>query len=239
MLKLYLMEAAPLLHADRRAIVYGLVEKERSRRAAGVKQENAQALSLAAGLLLAYGVWQADKTAASGGALCVCEKEKIYPVHVSVEKAIAGLQGRNPVETIVTPGGKPLLKGSRGLFFNLSHSGMYAACAISDGEVGVDIQQHGNRVSYALFNKVLHETEKSICASLPEEERKAFFFAHWAAKEAYVKCTGEGLSRRFSALSADCGNGSVTDTERGVSRKLYMAEAPAGYALALCTGTEI
>ncbi len=238
MLKLYLMEAEPLLEADKRACAYELVEKERSRRAANQKQESAQALSLAAGLLLAYAVLQADKSVMPSENQYDSDDKKINPVYVSVEEAITELQGRNPVETIVTPGGKPALKGSRGLFFNLSHSGVYAACAISDREIGLDIQQYGKPVSSAVLNRVLHETEKNDCAGLSEEAKTTFFFKHWAAKEAYVKCTGEGLARSFSALLADWKDGSVTDTERGISRKLYMVKAPAGYALAICTETK-
>lgn len=234
MLKLYLMEAEPLLSADNRARAQELVEKERSRRAADMKQESAQALSLAAGLLLAHAVLQSDKQAVCGKALCECKEEKINPVYVSVEEAIAELQGRNPVEIVKAPGGKPSLSDSRGLFFNLSHSGAYAACAISDKEVGLDIQQCGKAVSPAVLNRVLHETEKNSCAGLSEEEKAAFFFKIWAAKEAYVKCTGEGLARRFSALFADWKGGSVTDTEKGIRRELYLVEAPAGYALAVC-----
>ena len=65
-------------------------------------------------------------------------KEEVCPVYVSVEEAIAELQCQNPVETIEAPGGKPFLKDFPGLFFSLSHSGAYAACAVSDREVGQD-----------------------------------------------------------------------------------------------------
>ena len=38
--------------------------------------------------------------------------------------------------------GKPYLE-SGGLFFNLSHSGEYVACAISDKEIGIDTMCSG------------------------------------------------------------------------------------------------
>lgn len=234
MLRLYLMEAEPLLGAENRARAQELVEKERSRRMADMKQEGAKALCLAAGLLLAHAVLQADKQAVCGGVLCEGKEEKRKPVYVSAEEAIAELQGRKPVETVKAPGGKPLLQDSRGLFFNLSHSGAYAACAISDREVGLDIQQYKKEVRPAVVDRILHETEKKVYVSLPKEEQEAFFFRHWAAKEAYVKCTGEGLAKSFAALSADFSGGFVTDTQGCVSRRLYEAEAPDGYALAMC-----
>lgn len=234
MLKLYLMEAAPLLADENRILAQELVEKERSVRIKRMKQEHAQALSLAAGLLLAYAVTQ-EKASFSGRTACKYEEKGIDPVYVPVEEAIAGLRSHSPLETKKTSGGKPLLKGSRGLFFNLSHSGAYAACAVSDREVGLDIQQCGQRLNPALVERVLHKEEKRIYAELPKEEKEAFFFRQWAAKEAYVKCTGEGLSKSFSKLLADWEAGKVTDTREGESRKLYAVEAPQGYAFAVCT----
>lgn len=234
MLKLYLMEAEPLLADENRIRAQALVERERFMRIERMKQERARALSLAAGLLLAYAVSR-EKVPFSCSTVCQYEEKGPEPVYVSVEEAIAGLRRRSPLETKKTSGGKPFLEGSRGLFFNLSHSGAYAACAVSDREVGLDIQQCGRRVNPAVVERVLHKEEKRIYAELPEEEKEAFFFRHWAAKEAYVKCTGEGLSNSFSRLLADWKGGMVTDTREGASRKLYAAEAPQGYALAVCT----
>lgn len=40
------------------------------------------------------------------------------------------------------PYGKPYIRGiSRPVFFNLSHSGKYLVCALSDREVGIDIER--------------------------------------------------------------------------------------------------
>ena len=232
MLKLYLMEAEPLLAEENRLRAWKLVERERSGRTKRMKQERAQALSLAAGLLLAYAVSQEEALFAGGA--CPYEEKGPGPVYVSVEEAIAGLQCYSPLETRKTSGGKPFLEGSRGLFFNLSHSGSYAACAVSDREVGLDIKRCGRRINPAVAEKVLHKEEKRIYADL-QEEKDLFFFRHWAAKEAYVKCTGEGLSRSFSGLLVDWKEGMVTDTQEGRSRKLHVVQAPEGYVLFACT----
>ncbi len=234
MLKLYLMEAEPLLANENRIRALELIERERIVRIERMKQEQARALSLAAGLLLAYAVSQ-EKMLFSHSAACQYEEKRPEPVYVSVEEAIAVLRRHSPLKTKKTSGGKPFLEGSRGLFFNLSHSGAYAACAVSDREVGLDIQQCVQRVNPAVVERVLHKEEKRIYANLPEKEKEAFFFWHWAAKEAYVKCTGEGLSNSFSGLLADWKGGMVTDTREGKSRKLCAVEAPQGYAFAVCT----
>ena len=41
-----------------------------------------------------------------------------------------------------TEDGKPFLPGLPDIHFNLSHSGDYIACAFSDQEVGLDLQEH-------------------------------------------------------------------------------------------------
>lgn len=235
MLKLYLMEAEPLLSGSLRLCAQGLVERERSARIGRMRQERAQAASLAAGLLLAHAVLQ-EKEKRAGGAAREYDKEEVCPVYVSVEEAIAELQCQNPVETIEAPGGKPFLKDFPGLFFSLSHSGAYAACAVSDREVGLDIQQCARRVKPAAADRILHETEANAWEGLSKEEKDACFFRLWAAKEAYVKYTGEGLSKSFSVLLADWETGRILDTQSGESGRLYELPAPEGYALMACTG---
>lgn len=174
MLKLYLMEAEPLLANENRIRALELIERERIVRIERMKQEQARALSLAAGLLLAYAVSQ-EKMLFSHSAACQYEEKRPEPVYVSVEEAIAVLRRHSPLKTKKTSGGKPFLEGSRGLFFNLSHSGAYAACAVSDREVGLDIQQCVQRVNPAVVERVLHKEEKRIYANLPEKEKEAFF----------------------------------------------------------------
>ncbi|MBO7319910.1 MAG: 4'-phosphopantetheinyl transferase superfamily protein, partial [Clostridia bacterium] len=83
----------------------------------------------------------------------------------------------------------------KGLYFKISHSGDYVTLAISDSEVGCDIQElraYNPRV--AGRNYCQRETEL-IESSLSQDE---VFIRLWALKESVLKYTGKGLSGGLS-----------------------------------------
>lgn len=110
-------------------------------------------------------------------------------------------------------------------YANVSHSGEYVAVAISDGPVGVDIEQYGTRYGKTkaknsinpLAKKVLNEAEYAKFQSLltgenqpenkePFENEKDFFLKIWTRKEAYAKWDGKGIAMNFSEIDALGGN---------------------------------
>ncbi len=260
MIKLYLMEASPFLDAKNRERALALSDDDRKERVARMKQEKGRALSTAAGLLLSYAVaafgeqegnapaafgkWEGNVPAA-GKTVHKNEAEgAFYFEEVKAAEAFAALAGKSPVKIKRTPGGKPFLESPRGLFFNLSHSGDYAVCAVADREVGVDIQKEQEAFFSGLLNKVLHEEEKPFFFTDREKEGKPGcieqepkahrFYKIWAAKEAYVKCTGEGLAKDFKELLTDFSKGEITDLRTGEKRRLYGSNRLSGYRIALC-----
>lgn len=86
---------------------------------------------------------------------------------------------------------KPFLAELPDLHFNLSHSGHWAACALSPVPVGVDVQET-RRVSPPLLRKFA-DSEREWLEGLGETERAAAVLDVWCLKEAYCKCTGDGL----------------------------------------------
>ena len=86
------------------------------------------------------------------------------------------------------------------VFFNLSHAGEYVALAVSDTQVGIDVetkQDPGHGVAEHVFN----DEERAAMKAAEDPER--YFTRLWTRKEAYVKCTGTGISvplNEFSVL---------------------------------------
>lgn len=63
---------------------------------------------------------------------------------------------------------KPYIKGHEDIFYNLSHSGNMAALAISDKEIGIDIENIRHFES-SLINYVFTESEKKLAGELTSE----------------------------------------------------------------------
>lgn len=94
--------------------------------------------------------------------------------------------------------GKPMLPKELGLYFNLSHSGDYVLCAVSDQEIGADIQRH-EKYQDRLAERFFHPEELAYLREA--EDRKQCFYDLWCLKESCIKCTGRGLSTGLESFS--------------------------------------
>ena len=137
-----------------------------------------------------------------------------------------------PIELVMDYGekGKPYLR-EYPLFFNLSHSGEYVVCAMSDREIGVDIQKCSGlnvmRTAERFFSK---EECRALAACGTEEVGRQFFFRLWTRKEAYGKLLGKGIMGVVSANLLPNERNMVTE------RELLWREWswPEGYRIAMC-----
>ncbi len=101
-------------------------------------------------------------------------------------------------------GGKPYLCDSS-LFFNLSHAGECAICAVSHQEVGADVE---SLIRFAddtvrmqrLAEKIMSETEMHDWKRASSGEHLVRL---WTKKESYVKLTGDGLRCDFGQIETD------------------------------------
>ena len=90
--------------------------------------------------------------------------------------------------------------------FNLSHSGEYVVCAITDrGKIGVDIEKI-RAISLEGFNRHMTDSEwNRIQTSSNVEET---FFTFWTQKEAVLKASGEGLNTSLQEVHLN-GNSAI------------------------------
>ena len=95
--------------------------------------------------------------------------------------------------------GKPYFPGAPQYHFNLSHSGPFALCALSDRPVGVDIQVVRPAWSPKLVDRSCTPEERSWLAALGD--RPEDFAALWACKESVGKESGYGVPHPPSRLS--------------------------------------
>jgi len=209
--KLYYADVRPLLNEALQKKVYSRLPLVRQLKADACLFPDAKAASLAAGFLMEYAL----------------KKQELQTARIEYAKNGAPL----------------ILSADRKLYISVSHSGDYAACVISDKPVGVDIQQ---------FRKVRRGVLRHFCS---EEEKNSFwlpyektdedvflsaaaaeiFMRQWAAKESYMKMTGEGMQLGFDQLVFENDGQLIRDRkERYRSALVRQYQVLDGYCLAVC-----
>lgn len=110
--------------------------------------------------------------------------------------------------------------------FSISHSGDYVLCAVSDKEIGVDIEKI----------RTVHEKAAKRFATESEHEYICLdpvnFFRIWVLKEAYFKCIGTGLDSTVKEISFKVDGDSIRSDKEGFS--FAFLDAPEGYIAAIC-----
>lgn len=100
--------------------------------------------------------------------------------------------------------GKPYISNHKNLFFNMSHSGKFVACAISDKEVGLDIELTDPTIELEIAENFFYnsEYENIMKSKNPQNE----FFRYWVLKESYMKYTGLGFNLELDSFEIDIGD---------------------------------
>jgi phosphopantetheinyl transferase len=88
-------------------------------------------------------------------------------------------------QLVMADNGKPYLVGLP-FHFSFSHCKGYAACAVDDQPIGIDIEIIHPRIA-KVAHKFLNESEKVMIANLDEQEQLNQMAFLWAAKEAMYK----------------------------------------------------
>lgn len=81
------------------------------------------------------------------------------------------------------------------VFFSISHSGDLVCCAVSDREIGIDIEKK-REIRLDAAKRFACESELEYIGGSTER-----FFEIWTLKEAYFKCIGTGLGADIKNVS--------------------------------------
>ncbi len=241
------MEVQPLFNQENYQRAFSFLDEHRKEKVNAAKLEKSKVHRLAAGLLLSYGVLLAEKGIKTEHTICRLE---LFSLLADMEKE-EGFWWEKTIETKETLNGKPYFANRENLFFSMSHSEDYVVLALSECEVGVDIQKwkpvYANFVKRFLHEKELDEVNLGAVsdfakpsgfessAEITDTGILKGIFDRWTAKEAFVKYTGEGLGKDFRQLFTDDLNHCVTDTVTQVSLPLTQMQIVPGYSLSICT----
>lgn len=103
---------------------------------------------------------------------------------------------------LFTQKGKPYFENNP-FFFSISHSNNLVVCAISDYEIGIDVEMI-NSFNPKLINRICSPDEKQYISDSTEN-----FYKVWTAKEAYSKLIGLGISMGLKNIKVDVQNSLV------------------------------
>jgi phosphopantetheinyl transferase len=154
-------------------------------------------------------------------------------------EAALGREGAARVRT--APGGKPYIEGAGSRdcgfpFISVSHSGVWAVLAVSEAEVGVDIEQmREGRDFRGIARKAFAlEGRDSGSADSCLEDCRAFY-RMWTIKESYVKLLGASLAMLPTFRVRVDGGGTTARVDGDRATVIRIIEGIEGYALALAT----
>ena len=224
---------------------YEKMPKERKKKIDALKPEGSKRLCLGAGILLDKAVREYLATD--------CSKKLPSP---------------SDYEIATAPQGKPYIKGLSDFSFNLSHSGDMAVIAVSDREVGVDIQKlkhFKDSLVEHVFNIEDKKLAKELVAELSGTGLTAGDAQHddisfdqvytrmWAMKESVMKYTGKGLAlapKMITLKMAEFGEHASSlvayiDSGEYSARRLFIQECDAlqgqdfFYGISVCSDYEV
>lgn len=136
-------------------------------------------------------------------------KERIAAEYLR-RKAIADYCGV-PVKEIefdITDKGKPYVK-NLDVHFNVSHSSGIVVCAVSDKEIGIDIERI-REINPRAAEKFASPSELEYIRNSENG-----FFEIWTLKEAYFKCIGTGLGADIKNVSFNISRNGIECSENG------------------------
>ena len=110
-------------------------------------------------------------------------------------------ENMSDITIAVDENGKGRIENRENLFFNISHSKDYVVLALSDKEVGIDIQEIKPlkaNVPKRFFTDIDNEY-----IDQNEDERIERFTKVWSAKESFAKLTGNGIGEGFASFYED------------------------------------
>jgi 4'-phosphopantetheinyl transferase len=94
--------------------------------------------------------------------------------------------------------GKAYICNYKNIYFNLSHSEKIVLCAISDKEVGADVEYIDPEIDLNIAKNYFYNSEYENI--MKAENKPDEFFKYWVLKESYMKYTGLGMNLKLDSF---------------------------------------
>lgn len=194
--KVYIIDTRIFEDKEKLQRAYDMLSPARKRKVEKLRFEKDRLLSIGAGFLL-------EKV----------KEEAIDQVRENLQEKQLDEEKFGQIE--LSEYGKPYFPNLP-IHFSLSHSGIYAVCAISDNEIGIDIEQK-ERCKKNIARAILTEYEKSFY-----DDTSEMLCSYWTAKEAVLKLFGTGFHKAATEVEVVLAAGQANIN--GLSDTIYLKE---------------
>ncbi len=132
---------------------------------------------------------------------------------------------------------KPRLADRDDIRFNISHSGTKVMCAVSDHDIGCDVEKISD-IDMEIAKRFFFAEEYTALKSCADKtERNDLFFRYWTLKESFMKVTGLGFELSLDDFCIMLGDKSISVRQSVDSRRYCFREycTGDGYRYAVCS----
>jgi len=140
-----------------------------------------------------------------------------------------------PIHIKTNSCGKPFIENTE-VYYNISHSGNWVIYAISDVEIGCDIEKIQPVELKIAKRYFCPEEYMHISAQPSEAERTLLFYRYWTLKESFIKATGLGMTLPLNTFRIELGK--HVQIHQSLDKRNYTFtefEDISGYSCAVCT----
>ena len=150
---------------------------------------------------------------------------------ILLKKAFSSLNINSSFNYQYNKQGKPHLEDIGNIKFNISHSGEYAICLLSNDEVGCDIEEIKD-INLNIASKFFYNTEYTNIFN--SNNKIDTFYRYWTLKESFIKSLGLGLSLDLNSFEILL-NDPISVKQSLNNNKYYFKEIEVkGYKCSLC-----
>lgn len=150
------------------------------------------------------------------------DKKRCLLAEVLLRKALKNFKidiGKKPLTFKYNEYNKPYLKDFENAFFNISHSGKYVVCAVSNSEVGLDIEEI-KKPNFKIAERYFSINEYKDIKTASD------FYKYWVLKESYIKYIGSGLHVPLNSFDVN---------DKGLDVNFIEIDSILGYKCAICS----
>ncbi len=134
--------------------------------------------------------------------------------------------------------GKPFFPEAPDIHFNISHSGQWVMCAVSDSPVGCDIEKIAS-IDLNIADKYFSKQEYEFISLQPESLKTDAFFRFWTLKESFLKNIGKGLTVKLHDFDITIDDEITVTQSLEINKKFYFKEFSIDdYKLACCSSSK-